>query len=845
MLGVRNWLARIAWKIRVALCISRVERTHGEAPIRPVPAVSLTSGYRFPLGVLFAIFFLLVNSPTASAAELTGQVLDPQGLRIVNAQVRLFTPGAASGKAFHSASSLREAVSDGRGEFEFRNLEPGAYRLGACAAGFQCQELPLQIGDSGATITIGLPVAGVYEGVVVTATRQEEETSETPLASALLSSQTLERQGALNLAQALESIPGVNWTNAGSFRSRPVIRGLDSNRVLVLVDGERLNNSRTSTVDTGIETSLVDLSQVEQMEVVRGPGSVLYGSDALGGVVNIRTRGATPSETTRFGARLGAEFFPNSDGRRTNVELSGSNRWLAARAAGSLGSINDYHSPVGRIYGSGVDENGALGEIRLYPSHQHSFFGKFLHRGAYDFAFPSLEPNPSSGLITFPFSKLQKFSGGYGGNFRSRWFSAVQVRLYSQDQTRDLFSDVKVSPVVHSLSNTVTRIETRGLDLQVTGASSRHLLTYGSNAYRDRSQESRLQLRQSASGQVTVTSRAPSTPNSTFSNFGLFLQDQFELSRRLRLMGGIRLDRFGLNASETENFDPNLFTTIQRRQIDTAWSGSLGGNLTIRSGWIVTSHLARAFREPNLFERYFVGPAPSRGGFVIPNPDLKPETSTQLDLGIRVHHRALRVSANYFLSQVKDLINKTLCSNLAPPCSFPGQTDVRQNVNINRARIQGIESTVEMFLSGLGSQWTPMVATAWQQGTDRRTGQRLSFIAPFVAQAGLRWAPRGSRAWSEWQMRVAKGTDHVAIGERPISGYTTMAWRGGYELTHGERGLGARLPGGVSSINFHLGIENLTNRLYRGLFESLVQPVPQPGRELRFGMTLNLDSYAH
>lgn len=213
-----------------------------------------------------------------------------------------------------------------------------------------------------------------------------------------------------------------------------------------------------------------------------------------------------------------------------------------------------------------------------------------------------------------------------------------------------------------------------------------------------------------------------------------------------------------------------------------------------------------------------------------------PLAMAQGDLGTRVHAGPLRVSANYFLNHLKDLITKA-------PGSYLGQTVVsgqivRQNVNIDRARIQGVEATAEASLEGLGSQWTPLVTAAWQRGTNRSTGQPLPLIAPFVAQARLRWAPRAARAWSEWQARLVKGGGCIPVGDRPISAFTILAWRWGYEIGRGERGLGTVLPAGVSSINFHFGIENLTNRLYRGLFE----PIPQPGREWRFGLDLNLDT---
>jgi hemoglobin/transferrin/lactoferrin receptor protein len=87
----------------------------------------------------------------------------------------------------------------------------------------------------------------------------------------------IEMRQPVNPSEILASFPGVHFTESAPFRPRPVLRGLDSNRLLVLVDGERLNNSRTSTSNSGIEPSLVDIEQIERIEVVRGAGSVLHG----------------------------------------------------------------------------------------------------------------------------------------------------------------------------------------------------------------------------------------------------------------------------------------------------------------------------------------------------------------------------------------------------------------------------------------------------------------------------------------------------------------------------------------------------------------------------------------
>ncbi|MGH9858480.1 MAG: TonB-dependent receptor [Candidatus Acidiferrales bacterium] len=772
----------------------------------------------------------LVAPAPCGAAELTGRVLDPQGAVVPEARVRLFA--ASQGPA---VVPLRETVTDREGRFRFLNVAAGEYRAAASKTGFQTEFQIVRAAEASPEIELKLALAGVHEGTVVTASRQDGETFEAPLATALVGSGQLNRQVPINLAQALEEIPGVNWINAGAFRSRPVIRGLDSNRILVLVDGERLNNSRTSTSDAGIETSLVDLAQVEQVEVVRGPGSVLYGSDAFGGVVNIRTRRAPTASGPYFAGRVRGEFFPNADGKRANLELAGGARRWSVNVVGTAAALNEYDSPAGMLFGSGVDQSSALGEMRFYPAHQQSVFAGFQHSGAYNFGLPSLQANPVF-LATFPFSKLQKFSGGYNGAFQSAAVSAVQARFYRQAQSRDFFNRLQAGPSVIQ-SDTVTDVETLGFDLQATSLPwGRHVFTYGSTFYHDRNRDSRLQVLNPGTPGEVILSQAPSVPDSTLSGLGFFLQDQFALGARLRVVGGVRVDRFRLEASPTANFDASAFSAIENRT-DTALSGNLGTTLQLTQGWVLTANVARAFREPNLFERYFFGRG-SVGGFVVPNPALEPETSVQFDAGTRVRRGPARISFNYFLNRLDGLV-------VREPATFMGMSTiagqpVSRNVNLEDSRIQGVESSIELLLEGLRAQWTPFVSLAWQRGTNLTNGEALPLIAPFVSQAGLRWQPRGLNAWTEYRMRLATGSDRVPAGAQPVQGFTAHAVRWGYELARSEHGWGARLPSGLSSINFHFGIENVTNRLYRNLFEA----VPEPGRSFRFGMDINFDTRA-
>jgi len=780
--------------------------------------------------LLLSALLISLGAGAAYAAELTGAIKDSQGFVVVGANVSVRS-------ATTMASSTRNAVTDSQGRFRFRDLAPGSYRVEAHAAGFDSYQQTVELSDSGTDIAFELDPAALHEGVVVTASRQEAETGQLPLPTSLISDERLSKQLSTNLAQSLAEIPGVTWVNAGAFRSRPVIRGLDSNRILVIVDGERLNNNRTATNQGGIETGLVDVSDIMQVEVVRGPGSVMYGSDAFGGVINIRTYSALPRDSFGVGVKLGGMAIPNADGRRAHGEASIGSRWLSARIRGTVGAVNDYNAPNQQVYFSGADENSTLGELRAYPSPDQSLWFKFFHRGGYNFGLPSLDPNPAF-LAEFPFSKLQKFSGGYQKTFASTALSSIRANVYTQEQDRSFFNRIDIGRGANILSDTITNVESTGFDVQASSLPSpQHAFTYGVTYYRDSNRDFRLRTMTGAGPSPLLLDNAPSVPQSSFSGTGLFFQDEYQPTSRVRILGGLRVDRFDLNVFDTPGFDPGILEVLPENQTDSAVGGTLGATVDLGEGFLLSGNVGRAFRAPNLFERYFFGPG-SVGGFIVPNAGLKPETSLQFDGGLHFRSGPLKASVNYFRNTLDSLISSAAGTFNGQP-TLQGQP-VFQNINIGEARIQGVESTVDIKFNAAGSQWTPSFNLAWQRGDNRSTGQPLPLIAPFVGQAWLRWSPRKSRLWSELGMTAVTSSDRVPEDFTPIRAYTVFSWRAGYELVRGEYGLAAHMPAGLSSVNIYAGLENLGGRTYFGLFE----PVPQPGRDFRIGMDLSFDSSA-
>lgn len=265
--------------------------------------------------------------------------------------------------------------------------------------------------------------------IVVTAARQEQESAKTPAPITVIEGEEIERLQAEKVSDLLKDLPGVEVSGEGPFRGLPVIRGLSSNRVLILVDGQRLNNARESTLFAGIQPNLVDLAQVERIEVLRGPASVLYGSDAMGGVINIITRKPDlrgpefefhGSATAGYGSAADSSLF------QADVNLSGSG-W-AFTASGGVEEVQDYRAPSeaadkpyyapyvesdGTVPNSGMEQESFQGGLRLLTGQRGVLNASVEVVRTSDVGFPGWDPETSGIDISFPRFDRDKVSLGW------------------------------------------------------------------------------------------------------------------------------------------------------------------------------------------------------------------------------------------------------------------------------------------------------------------------------------------------------------------------------------------------------------------------------------------------
>ncbi len=812
--------------------------------------------------LLFVIlsFFAFSLSITAQSISINGRVEDTAGGAVAGAAVTLRNK---------TNGTERAAATDADGRFTFANVAAGVHELIVAAKGFG--RTSKDVGEGETVVVLGPET--INEQVTVTATRTQIAASETAVPVSIVGREEIERKGVNTIGDIFRTLPGTATVNEGAFQVRPSIRGLDSNRVLILVDGERLNNSRTSTGQSGVETGLVETSQIETVEVVRGSGSVLYGTDALAGTINIITRDTPPRREGgfRFGATLDTLYSTNEHGRRGNLAVNGSNKFFAFRIAQSLERSGNYFTGKadGEIppefldfFGGGVTPDGEALNSQSHGSNSQATGRFFINdtntlrlnyerRRAADVGSPTLV-----GFFNafFPFSNRDKFSARYDAVALTENLTRVSVSGYYQTQYRNFTNILTVPafppffPGQFQFSETVTDTKTAGFDVQTDWKlGDRNSLIAGVSFFRDDNSDRRL----------IITSTTPSSPNRTFSNsrsvpdaslanIAVFAQDEFRVTRRLKLVGGVRFDNFRTNAKPTADFAIHpSFTPEQIEDLglqgladglhvnQTAVTGDIGAVYTVTPNVVLSARIGRSFRTPNIFERFFTDFG-SIDGFLVGNPHLEPESGINFDTSVKFQTSRFAGSVTYFNNNYKNfLATERAVGRDDLPMVIPtprGPVPVFQTQNVARARIQGFEAEFEAPIKISLGYLTPNGNFSYLRGDDTAADEPLNFISPLRTNVGIRWQNFGKNYFFDYNMRIVGKQERLTEGfmipssqggnDGPEPGFVTHNMSGGYYFRREK-----------FNFNINLGVSNIFDRLYNEQFVY----APARGRSFTIG----------
>ncbi|MDO4904919.1 MAG: TonB-dependent receptor [Lautropia sp.] len=545
------------------------------------------------------------------------------------------------------------------------------------------------------------PDGTLLPDVTVTAKGYLAETADTPIVTTTIDARELQRDGAQNLGMALRGKPGLAVNGDSAQGQNPLIRGLKRDSIVLMVDGVRFNSAQP----IGAIASFMSLALADRVEVVKGPASVLYGTGALGGAIDVRLPQARFEQGLQGHGRL--QYETANKGWLGSAHLNASEGDHALMVGAALGRFDDYRSPDGREVRTGYDSRTVIGQYRhrlgdgqqLRVSAQQHEDEDVWYRGS---ARPHANPRVDGTISHSPKQHRRLYEAGY--NHRGHGVQPINVdlRVYRQEMRR----------TIHAWSTGLARdIATNDVTFATDGVDARadwrlnpqHLLSFGTNLWRMRANpDSRM------AGPPTFAQFVSSNPfrDGEVRAIGVYLQDDMKLGD-LSVLAGLRHDRVKGSASAMN--DGQLTSGLERS--DGATSGSLG--LLYRIGPLLRPYInvSRAFRAADLRERYQSG-LRNDGFYYAGSPQIEPETATQFELGMKGANERLDYSVSVFHNRIDDYITGTRLSGAEAlaACGAANAVACRRTVNLGHVTLNGFEAGLRWRLSP--GQWARLSYTA-------------------------------------------------------------------------------------------------------------------------------------
>ena len=576
--------------------------------------------------VLTVLAFTVVSNNAVCAntnlsGQVAGTVIDQTGGTVGGASVVLF--GVAG-------FETQRAITDQRGRFALEKVLAADYVVSVQKNGFREVRRVLHVvGGESLQLEFQLKVASIFEEVTVTPGRGiAQEVFQVPQSPVVVTEDEIARRYANILPHALRDVPGVHIQQTTSGQGSPFVRGLTGQQVLHLINGVRFNNA-TFRPGANQYTALIDHDFADRIEVVRGPGSTQYGSDSLGGTINVLTR--TPQGSDSFGLQGNVNtYFASADltgGLSTTISGGSSNWGFVAAASGRrtqdlrAGGGLDSHSVVTRLFGISSKFLGNRLQDTAYG--QYNANGKFQYKLS-DADILSVEYLRGTQLGLRRYDQLDGGIGNLLNSFDPQvldFFTARYDRLGAGpfDSISTIFSyngqrDDRRSQSINNAQGLRSRISdefnlTRAYGYQAqasTRVKQSHSLTFGAEFYNERitSRKQDFSFSNTTLAFTNVADVRARFPNgSNYRTLGIFAQDVATLiPRRLTGHFGIRYSLFDYSQSSIDNpLDAAGRSTVPdvKESFDDV-TFNAGLTLAINSHLNITGNVSRGFRAPNV-----------------------------------------------------------------------------------------------------------------------------------------------------------------------------------------------------------------------------------------------------
>ena len=724
------------------------------------------------------------------------------------------------------SENKNETLTDDSGNFKFFDVRPGFYTLIFSHIGYKTVKLKTAV-IPGAKINlkISLSPSPISIGEVpVYSTKNISLLNNQPLPVDIITASDIKNKNYISVPGILQNEPGLALGRDGIWGTQLSIRGLSKSSIIILVDGNRVETAN----DIAAALSLIDVNDIERIEVIKGAASSIYGTGALGGVVNIITKTGSYNNNFSIGGSASGSFATVNNENDENVSLeAGAQNWYA-RLNSSFRKAGNANTPRGYIPNSQFADNNISFSAGFKPSDNQELSVKYQNFYAKDVGIPGGNLLfPANAVVTYPNEQRQMFSAEYKISNLSETVSKISAKYFYQVISRNVNNIPFMTKYISTPAGQPDKIMnvnlihphamhyTNGIQLE-SGLilNNNNYLTFGLDAWQ-RSLDSRREryitienvdkISQKVLGTVKQIIGERPLPESQFQSGGIYAQDEYILIKdKLKLLLGGRIDRINISNKKLSN----PVYTITNGIIDnspasaqlqwnaenvnnTSWSGNAGLLYTVSTGFNLSLSLAKSFRSPSLEERYqFI----DLGNLVeLGNPDLSPEKGYFADLGTKIWGDNLSVNFDVFANNITDLVVQKSGTYQGRPALI--------NTNIGKALLYGFDSGFEynainnIVLYGDAS---------FVRGRDTEKNQNLPQIPPLNGRLGIR-TPVLNYFNIDFSSTIFAAQNKIAEGEITTPGYTYFDL---YVYTK-------NLTAGYLNFQISAGAENIFNKAYR------------------------------
>ena len=798
--------------------------------------------------VLSSLLLLIAFSVTTASAQqsrrgvVAGTVTDTDGAPLPGVQV--------VDPAFQ-----RGTTTGADGQYRLDNLPLGEHTLEFRFVGYQTavRTVTLEAGET-ATVDVSLQTRVLEtDGVTVTGTARARSTLRAPQDVDVMDTQDLQTGRSASLGALLqENVGGVSSVQTGSQAGKPVLRGLSGNRVVLLKDG-----IAQEYYQYGVRHfPTTNASEAERVEVVRGASSILYGSDALGGAINVISKPAPTTGVDEFevDGAASTQYFTNNNERAVSLDLSAAQGNVGWRVGAERRVADNYHTPDASTFsetqkGGTYGDPRYTGEVPFTNFEQWSTYGQVGLQGAFgtlqvygdywtnaqnfllpDGGTPGGTPFPARGqgqnlAHSNAVLKGNIVADGFVFKPRLSWQRSLRqagapgttladIRedggLGGFDYPLDLKNDIYTGrlevahPSIGTLSGTI------GAEVQHQDADTR--------------------------------GPAELQPSARTWNTGVFFFEDLDLDP-ITISFGSRLD------VRTVEAVPNDRTT-DADQLDntyTTLSGAVGASYAFGDGVAIATNLSSGFRAPSIFELYANGVHGGVAAFQVGNPDLEPERSYSADLSLRVRRDRITAEVTGYVNAIQDYIYLKNEDEQGPNGNLQkfaaDQTD---------ALIPGIEATVEtspLPWLQVGGSAAVLDGTGDGLGADGGDGE-LPLLPANTVSGFVKWVPQSTARLKNPHLKVSvkRALEKDAAGRfEPFAQFDKLDTKGpnppfgtastrAYSVVNVEARTTLALGLGAP-ITVSVGVDNLLDETYRDFLDTYKGYALSPGRDVQFSLS--------